>query len=196
MSWSPGFRESERHAEVRVLPAASTNAAISDAERIPAACRGAMAVRISSRRSEVMKKVVSVLSLFLLAAGLMLAAGCNEGKTDKKPVDKQSNAADKGDDLVLVPVVLEVDEIDIIPGEEKQVKVKSGKADGADVPADSGLKATTADKVLTISAAKDAKEGTHKIAVKSGKVTPAILKVNVKPADETAKPKEETPKKP
>ena len=143
-----------------------------------------------------MKKVVSVLSLFLLAAGLMLAAGCNEGKTDKKPVDKQSNAADKGDDLILVPVVLEVDEIDIIPGEEKQVKVKSGKADGADVPADSGLKATTADKVLTISAAKAAKEGTHKIAVKSGKVTPAILKVNVKPADETAKPKEETPKKP
>ena len=139
-----------------------------------------------------MKKVVSVLSLFLLAAGLMLAAGCNEGKTDKKPVDKQSNAADKGDDLVL----LEVDEIDIIPGEEKQVKVKSGKADGADVPADSGLKATTADKVLTISAAKDAKEGTHKIAVKGGKVTPAILKVNVKPAVETAKPKEETPKKP
>ena len=45
-----------------------------------------------------MKKVVSVSSLFLLAAGLMLAAGCNEGKTDKKPVDKQSNAADKGDD--------------------------------------------------------------------------------------------------
>ena len=48
-----------------------------------------------------MKKVVSALSLFLLAAGLMLAAGCNEGKTDKKPVDKQSNAADKGDDLSL-----------------------------------------------------------------------------------------------
>ena len=139
-----------------------------------------------------MKKVVSVLSLFLLAAGLMLAAGCNEGKTDKKPVDQQSNAADNGND----PVLLEVDEIDIIPGEEKQVKVNSGKADGADVPADSGLKVTTAEKVLTISAAKDAKEGTHKIAVKGGTAKPAILKVNLKPAKETPKPKEETPKKP
>ena len=139
-----------------------------------------------------MKKVVFVSSLFLLAVGLMLAAGCNEGKTDKKPVDQQSNAADNGND----PVLLEIDEIDIIPGEEKQVKVKSGKADGADVPADSGLKMTTADKVLTISAAKDAKEGTHKIAVKGGTTKPAILKVNLKPAKETPKPKEETPKKP
>ena len=139
-----------------------------------------------------MKKVVFVSSLFLLAVGLMLAAGCNEGKTDKKPVDQQSNAADYGND----PVLLEIDEIDIIPGEEKQVKVKSGKADGADVPADSGLKVTTADKVLTISAAKDAKEGTHKIAVKGGTAKPAILKVNLKPAKETPKPKEETPKKP
>jgi len=33
---------------VGVLPAASTNATLSDAERIPAACRGAIAVRISS----------------------------------------------------------------------------------------------------------------------------------------------------
>jgi hypothetical protein len=139
-----------------------------------------------------MKKVVFVSSLFLLAAGLMLAAGCNEGKTDKKPIDQQSNAADNGND----PILLEVDEIDIIPGEEKQVKVNSGKADGADVPADSGLKVTTADKVLTISAAKDAKEGTHKIAVKGGTAKPAILKVNLKPAKETPKPKEETPKKP
>jgi hypothetical protein len=139
-----------------------------------------------------MKKVVFVSSLFLLAVGLMLAAGCNEGKTDKKPVDQQSNAADNGND----PVLLEVDEIDIIPGEEKQVKVNSGKADGADVPADSGLKVKTADKVLTISAAKDAKEGTHKIAVKGGTAKPAILKVNLKPVKETPKPKEETPKKP
>jgi hypothetical protein len=139
-----------------------------------------------------MKKVVSASSLFLLAAGLMLAAGCNEGKTDKKPVDQRSNAADNGND----PILLEVDEIDIIPGEEKQVKVNSGKADGADVPADSGLKVTTADKVLTISAAKDAKEGTHKIAVKGGTAKPAILKVNLKPAKESPKPKEETPKKP
>ena len=139
-----------------------------------------------------MKKVIFVSSLFLLAAGLMLAAGCNEGKTDKKPVDQQSNAADNGND----PVLLEVEEIDIIPGEEKQVKVNSGKADGADVPADSGLKVTTADKVLTISAAKDAKEGTHKIAVKGGTAKPTILKVNLKPAKETPKPKEETPKKP
>ena len=146
-----------------------------------------------------MKKVVSVSSLFLLAAGLMLAAGCNEGKTEKKFVDKQSKAANKGDVAVLleeVPVLMEIDEIDIIPGEEKPVKVKSGKADGADVPADSGLKATTVGKVLMISAAKDAKEGTHKIVVKGGKAKPAILKVNVKPAVETPKPKEETSKKP
>ncbi len=74
--------------------------------------------------------------------------------------------------------------------------MKSGKADGADAPADSGLKATTADNVLTISAAKDAKEGTQTITVKSGNAKPAVIKVNLKPAAKTTKPKEETPKKP
>jgi len=139
-----------------------------------------------------MKKVVFVSSLFLLAAGLLLPAGCSESKSDKKPADKQSKAEDKGEEIVL----LEVDEIDIIPGEEKQVKVKSGKADAANAPADSGLKATTADNVVTVSAAKDAKEGTQTITVKSGNATPAILKVNLKPAAKTPAPKEETPKKP
>jgi len=132
-----------------------------------------------------MKKIVSLSSLFVLAAGLMLAAGCGENKPDNK-----STATDN------VPVLLEYEEIDIIPGEVKQVKVKSGKADGVDVSADSGVTATTADNVLKISAAKDAKEGTQKISVKSGKAKPAILKVNIKPAAETAKPKEETPKQP
>ena len=139
-----------------------------------------------------MKKVVSLSSLFLLAVGLMLAAGCSESKSDKKPADKQSQAEGKGGDLVL----LEVDEIDIIPGEEKQVKVKSGKADAAEVAADSGLKATTADNVLTISAAKDAKEGPQTITVKSGTAKPAILKVNLKPVAKAPAPKEESPKKP
>jgi hypothetical protein len=139
-----------------------------------------------------MRKVVAVSSLFLLAAGLTLAAGCGESKLDKKAADTQSKTGDKGADLVL----LEVDEIDILPGEEKQVKVKAGKPDGADVPADSGLTATTADNVLKISAAKDAKEGTQTITVKSGDTKPAILKVNLKSPAKVVKPKEETPKKP
>jgi hypothetical protein len=47
-----------------------------------------------------------------------------------------------------------------------------------------------------VSAAKDAKEGTQTITAKSGNATPAILKVNLKPAAKTPAPKEETPKKP
>jgi HSP20 family molecular chaperone IbpA len=51
----------------------------------------------------------------------------------------------------------------------------------AEVPADSGVTAKVDDGKLTVSAAKDAKEGSHNIAIKGGKKD-ATLKVNVKKA--------------
>ena len=75
-----------------------------------------------------------------------------------------------------------MDEFEIIPGAEKDVKVKSGKAESAESPKDSGVTAKVADGKVTISAAKDAKEGTHEVKVKGGKKD-ATIKVKVKKAE-------------
>jgi hypothetical protein len=79
-------------------------------------------------------------------------------------------------------LVLEYEEIDIIPGgEEKHVKVKSGKAEKAEAPADSGVTAKVDDGNVTVSASKEAKAGTHEVTVKGGKKD-TTLKVHVKKA--------------
>jgi hypothetical protein len=117
---------------------------------------------------------VLYLAMLCVAMALFTATGCDKKAKDATPTGQAGTA---GDDLL----VLEYEEIDIIPGGEKQVKVKSGKAEKAEVPADSGVTAKVDDGKLTVSAAKDAKEGTHNIAIKGGKKD-ATLKVNVKKA--------------
>jgi hypothetical protein len=102
---------------------------------------------------------------------LLAVAGCSKKDKDtKKDADGGS-----GDDVV----VLEYEEIDLIPGAEKEVNVKSGKAEKAEAPEGSGVTAKLEGKKLTVSAAKDAKEGTHNVTVKGGKKD-VTLKVNVK----------------
>jgi hypothetical protein len=112
-------------------------------------------------------RIGRVVALLTLCVGTVLftATGCET---------KSKNGA-SGDEKIL----LEVEEIDLAPGGEKQVKVKSGKAEKAEAPADSGVTAKLDDSKLTISAAKDAKEGTHNIAIKGAKKE-ATLKVHVK----------------
>ncbi len=71
------------------------------------------------------------------------------------------------------------EEIVLVPG-QKDVKVKTGKAESAEAPKDSGVTAKVAEGKVTITAAKDAKEGTHEVKVKGGK-TDATIKVKVMP---------------
>lgn len=110
--------------------------------------------------------------LFFWALALLVATGCDD--KDKKKTD-----SDKDDG----PVILEIDEIEIIPGAEaKTVKVKKGKAEKAEAPADSGVAAKVEGDKVTVSAAKDAKAGTHEVKVKGGKKD-ATLKVTVQKKD-------------
>jgi hypothetical protein len=111
----------------------------------------------------------SFLVLFEVLAVLGVA-GCSPEDSKKSP------SSSKGPEVL----VLEYEEIDLIPGEEKPVKLKTGKAESAEAPKDSGVTAKAAGDKLTISAGKDAKEGTHTVTIKGGKAKDATLKVNVK----------------
>jgi hypothetical protein len=111
--------------------------------------------------------------LLFAALALLVASGCS-GDKDK---DKKKNGGDKDGDVV----VLEVEEIDIIPeGEPKTVKIKKGKGEKTEAPEGSGVTAKVEDGKVTVSAGKDAKEGTHEVKVKGGKGKDATLKVKVK----------------
>jgi hypothetical protein len=109
-------------------------------------------------------------SMLLCGALTMLAAaGCD--KVDAK----KGGSGSQGGDVV----VLEVEEIDLIPGSDKQVKLKSGAAQAAEAPKDSGVTAKVEGDHLTIATGKDAKEGVHQVTVKGGKKDVSV-KVNVK----------------
>jgi hypothetical protein len=112
-------------------------------------------------------------SLLILVGGLAVlgVSGCTQ-EDSRKSVSSGA----KGQEVLL----LEYEEIDLIPGGEKQVKVKTGKAETAEAPKDSGVTAKAEGDKLTVSVGKDAKEGTHKVTVKSGQAKDATLKVNVK----------------
>jgi hypothetical protein len=114
---------------------------------------------------------ISLSCLFCAALALALVSGCGPATT----------TAPKGSDVADV-LVFEVEEIDIVPGTDKDVKVKTGKAESAEAPKDAGLTAKVADGKVTVSAAKDAKEGTHEVKVKGGKKD-ATIKVKVKKAE-------------
>jgi hypothetical protein len=114
---------------------------------------------------------ISLSCLLCAALTLALASGCGPAAT----------SAPKGSETADV-LLLDVEEIDILPGTDKDVKVKTGKAASAEAPKEAGLTAKVADGKVTISAAKDAKEGTHEVKVKGGKKD-ATIKVKVKKAE-------------
>jgi hypothetical protein len=106
-------------------------------------------------------------SLMLLAALVALTTGCGGPTT---------TGGGKGEDVI----VFESEEIILAPGDEKEVKVKSGKAEKAEAPKDSGVTAKAEGDKVTVSASKDAKEGTHSVTVKGDKAKDGTLKVTVK----------------
>jgi hypothetical protein len=118
-----------------------------------------------------MRYGVSFLLLFE-ALAVLGVSGCSPEDSKKSP------GSTKGPEVL----VLEYEEIDLIPGGEKQVRVKTGKAESAQAPKDSGVTAKAEGDKLTVSAGKDAKEGTHTVTVKGGKAKDATVKVNVKKA--------------
>jgi hypothetical protein len=101
-----------------------------------------------------------------VALTLTGVSGCGSG-----------SPTNKGGDEVLL---LEYEEIDIIPGAAKQVNVKSGKAVTAEAAKDSGVTAKAEGGKVSIAASKDAKEGTHEVKVKDAKGKEATVKVKVK----------------
>jgi hypothetical protein len=105
------------------------------------------------------------------ALTLLTATGC-----DKLSDSKKASTAGTGTEVLL----LEIEEIDLIPGSEKPVTVKTGKATTADAPKDSGVTTKVEGHTVTIAAAKDAKEGTHTVTVKGDKGKEAVVKVHVK----------------
>jgi hypothetical protein len=125
-----------------------------------------------------MRRMLTVAMLLLVAVSLIAALGCQRKAGETKPGDANAGAAAQAGDVVL----LEYDEIDIIPGAEKQVAVKSGKAVSAEAHAGSGITAKVEDNTVKISAAADAKEGAHAVKVKDEKGNETALKVNLKPA--------------
>jgi hypothetical protein len=110
---------------------------------------------------------VTFLCVSLSIAGL---CGCNASSPSGKPADGV--------------LLLEIDEIELLPEAEKQVNVKSGKAVSAEAPKDSGITAKVDDGKVKIAAAKDAKEGTHDVKVKDAKGKEATVKVKVKKPSE------------
>jgi len=109
---------------------------------------------------------ISLSLLFCGTFALVIASGC---------ANPTSAPSSPGGDLL----VIESEEIEIFPGDEKEVKVTSGKAESAEAPKESGLTAKVEDGKVKISAGKDAKEGEHKVTVKGGKKD-ATIKVKVK----------------
>jgi hypothetical protein len=99
---------------------------------------------------------ISLSCLFCAALALVLVSGCGPATT----------TAPKGSGVADV-LVFEVEEIDIVPGTDKDVKVKTGKAESAEAPKDAGLTAKVADGKVTVSAAKGGKkDATIKVKVK------------------------------
>jgi hypothetical protein len=120
-------------------------------------------------------KVRVLVPAVLLCAALAFLAGAGCGGGSSSPSGSGPGPGPSADVLVL-----EYEEIDLVPGADKTVKVKSGKAESVEgPPKDAGVTAKLEGDKLTISAGKDAKEGPQTVTVKGGKKD-ATIKVNVK----------------
>lgn len=80
-------------------------------------------------------------------------------------------------------LVLEVMEIELVPDSQKDVKVKSGKAEKAEGPAaGTGVTAKVENNKVIVAASKEAKEGTHTVKIHGG-TKDVELKVKVAKKD-------------
>jgi hypothetical protein len=113
-------------------------------------------------------------ALFLCGTLVLVGGlGCNENKPDSGKDGTKGGGTDPD------VVVLEFAEIDLIPGQEKEVKLKKGKAESAVPPKEAGVTAKVEGEKVIVKADKDAKEGSHDVKVKGAKGKEATLKVKV-----------------
>jgi hypothetical protein len=89
---------------------------------------------------------------------------------------KGGKAGAKDSDALL----LDTDVLEIVPISEMHVKIKSGLVEGVELPKNVGLTAKVEGDDVTISAAKDAKEGTHQITVRGSMGKKATVQVHLK----------------
>ena len=97
---------------------------------------------------------------------------------------KGGKAGAKDSDALL----LDTDVLEIVPISEMHVKIKSGLVEGVELPKSAGLTAKVEGDDVTISAAKDAKEGTHQITVRGSKGKKATIHVHFKAANPVTGP--------
>ncbi|MGO8744998.1 MAG: hypothetical protein ACLQNE_03315 [Thermoguttaceae bacterium] len=97
------------------------------------------------------------------------AAKGNKDATHSSAPDKDNGA-----------LALEKDALEIVPFSELHVKIVSGIAENVETPKDSGLTATLERNSVKISAAKDARPGSHQVTIRNAKGRQATLNVNVK----------------
>ena len=86
-------------------------------------------------------------------------------------------------------LLLDTDVLEIVPLSEMHVKIKSGLVEGVELPKNVGLTAKVKGDDVTISASKDAKEGTHQITVRGSKGKKATIQVHLKAANPVTGPK-------
>ena len=75
------------------------------------------------------------------------------------------------------------------PSPRMHVKIKSGMVEGVELPKDSGLTVKVEGDDVTISASKDAKEGTHQVTVRGSQGKKATIQVHRKAANPVTGPK-------
>ncbi|MFN4258151.1 MAG: hypothetical protein ACK4RK_02565 [Gemmataceae bacterium] len=118
--------------------------------------------------------MLRVLSLsFLLMVGFTLV-GCGESPKKTENATATPTGAEE--------VMLEVWEIELLPGQSKHVAVSKGAAKSAKAPDGSGVEAKVEGNKLHVSAKEDAKPGTHNVTVE-GAAKPLTVKVGQQPQD-------------
>ena len=119
-----------------------------------------------------MRLTIGCAFAFLLPLALTTISGCDQG-----PADRQAKA---GDDVA----VLECEEIDLVPGTEKHIKIKSGTADLAEAVKELALTAKVENSVIAVAAGKEAKPGVHQVSIRGSKNGAVVLRVNLKAAED------------
>jgi hypothetical protein len=85
------------------------------------------------------------------------------------------------DDVGNGNLALDMNDLEVVPLSEAQVKSVSGSAESVETPKDSGLTASLEGNSVKILAAKGAKAGPHQVTIRDATGKQATLNVSVKP---------------
>jgi hypothetical protein len=81
----------------------------------------------------------------------------------------------------LVPLELELEVVDLLPGTVREVKVVSGKLESAMAPQNSGITAQVAEEALVIAVAKNVKAGKYVVFARDNNGKEATLHIIIHP---------------